>query len=129
MDDIQPIDLNLLATKVRHGIYSSYRAVTNGAMRNETLSQFQQMSNPRIGDLVTEETTIYYSSRETDIDAVGILEEIAQEPVVYDDENFVWDEEYEGRPHPTETVFYIRTLDGRRHRWVNARFIAAGHAI
>ena len=126
MTDIMPVDLEQLATKIRHGIYSSYRAVLIGNAPEVTEAQFERMKNPVVGDLVTEGSTIYRSRGATDLDAVGILEEITREPVEFGDPEVVWDEQEEGRPHPTEPVFYIRTLDGRRCRWVNANFIAAG---
>lgn len=46
------------------------------------------------------------------------------EPVDFGDKSFVWDEQAEGRPHPTEPVWYIDRLDGEGiHRWVNCQFI------
>lgn len=126
MDTKEPVDLSVLATKIRHGIYSSYSATLVGGAAEVTRRQFQRMSSPQIGDLAAEQTTIYISP---DIDAVGIIEEIAEEPVIFDDEEFVWDAEVEGKPHPLERVFYIRTLDGRRFRWTNANFIAAVDSI
>lgn len=75
------------------------------------------------GKLIMEQTTFRMKGR-SPLDALGTLLRITQEPVVFSDPDFVWDEKEEGQPHPTEKCTYIKTLDGREFRWTNARFIA-----
>lgn len=83
---------------------------------------YARMKAPVVGDWVIETSTLYVTGR-PHLDAVGVLEEAGREPVVWGDPDFVWDEKEDG-PHPTEQVWYIRTLDGRRFRWTNASIIA-----
>jgi hypothetical protein len=85
--------------------------------------RWRRLQEPRPGDLVAEVSTLY---RDNAIDAVGRLTRVQQDPVDYGEGADPWDEAAEGRPHPTETVYYIRTLDGREMRWTNAKFVAAG---
>lgn len=122
-----PLDLERLATTLRRSIYNAYMATLVGDAPEVTKRYYKRASKPQIGDLVTEATTIggMRHDNATDLDGVGILEDVTWEPVDFGDPDFVWDEAEEGRPHPTEQVFYIRTLDGRRFRWVNANFVAA----
>lgn len=120
-----PIDLDVLARKVRKGICSSYSSVLIGNAPPVTREYAKRMMNPQVGDLVAETTTNGRLGG-SDLNAVGILEEITREPVDFgDDPDFVWDEAVEGMPHPDEKIVYIRTFDGRRLRWSNAHFVAA----
>ncbi len=127
MTPLEPIDLELLATTLRRTIYAAYRATCVGQRAPVTEKYYTRTSAPQIGDLVIETTTIggMRHQNATDLDGIGLLEEVAWEKVVFSDPEFVWDEAENGRPHPTERVTYIRTLDGRRFRWVNACFVAA----
>ena len=95
---------------------------------------YNRMKRPAIGDCVVELTTVSGWRDETpnDIDAVGALLEIVNEPMrqgrsgdqTTEDQPLIeWDETTDG-PRPTELVYYIRTLDGRRFRWANASMIA-----
>lgn len=119
------ITLERLATSIRRFAYFAYSATLVGKAPDCTITFNRRMCEPQIGDLVIETSTVYRSRGTTDIDAVGYLEEITREKVVFDeDPDFVWDEAFEGQPHPTEPVTYIRTLDRRRFRWTNANFIA-----
>lgn len=126
-EEAAQIDLETLATTLRRAIYNAYLATLVGTPAETTRRYYERAKEPKVGDLVTESTTVYGMRHEnaTDLDGVGILEEVAREKVDFGDPEFVWDEQAEGRPHPTEKVFYIRTLDGRRFRWVNASFVAA----
>lgn len=72
---------------------------------------------PQPGDLVIETSLLYYPAEPK---RFGTLLRIEREPVCDPSQ---WDEEAEGRPVPTERVFYIRGLDGQEHRWVNADFM------
>lgn len=128
MDAIKPIALEAVATALRRNIYCAYSATLVGSPAEVTRRYSDRARTPQIGDMVIEASTVYGMRHEnaTDLDGVGILEEISQERVIFDgDPDFVWDEEEEGHPHPTEKVFYIRTLDGRRFRWTNANMVAA----
>lgn len=119
-------DLGALATMLRRSIYNAYRATLIGTPPLVTIRYQDRSRSPVVGDLVIEASTVYRSRGTTDLDSVGILEEDCREKVIFSgDPEFVWDEEVEGEPHPTERVFYIRTLDGRRFRWTNATMVAA----
>lgn len=83
---------------------------------------YEKMKNPEVGSWVCEITTAGMRGRDP-LDAVGVLEKVAAEKIDFNDPDFVWDEEEEGRPHPTETVYYLRTLDGREFRWSNATLV------
>lgn len=118
-------ELEKLATSIRRFADAAYGATLVGRAPDCTIDFNRRMRAPQIGDLVIETSTVYRSRGTTDIDAVGYLEEVAREKVIFDDDpDFVWDETVEGQPHPTEPVTYIRTLDGRRFRWTNANFVA-----
>ncbi|MBO1023297.1 hypothetical protein IPU75_01050 [Ochrobactrum sp. SD129] len=120
-----PVDLNAIATSFRRLTYTAYKATLVGNPADVTRKFKERAVAPQVGDFVAEVTTISRSDRAADLNAFGILEEIAKEKVDFGDEDFVWNEDEEGEPHPLEIVYYIRTLDGRRFRWVNATFIAA----
>jgi len=125
MTKAQPVELQALATTMRRAIYNAYRA-TIGCNTDVMRAYQARASQPRVGDLVIEATTIYGVRHEggTDLDGIGTLEEIACEPIGLGDPDFTWDEAEDG-PRPTEEAFYLRTLDGRRFRWINAQIIAA----
>jgi hypothetical protein len=121
----EAIELEKVATALRHTIYGAYVATLVGSPAKVTEDFQRRMRAPVVGDWVAETSTTYRSRGTGDLDAVGVLEEIAWEDFVWGNPDFVWDEAVEGKPHPKEKVFYIRTLDGRRFRWTNANFIAA----
>lgn len=88
----------------------------------KTKQWFDRLKDPRVGDLVYETTTIHQPQH--DMDGIGYLLRVEWEKVAWpNDPEFVWDEEAEGEPHPTEKVWYLRTLDGREARWTNAHMI------
>lgn len=122
-EDLNPMPIREIASTLRRTIYNAWRAslAVYGNQTPASEAYHERASNPRIGDMVIESSTIHYARN--DLKGVGILVDIADEPVDYGD--FVWDEEAEGRPHPTERVFYLRALDGSLQRWVNAGIIAA----
>lgn len=117
-----PIPFAMIASTLRRTIYNGWRASLG---RDSAVAEafYERSSNPRIGDMVIETSTVHYASM--DLKGVGTLLDIRDEPVDFKDEGYVWDEEAEGRPHPTERVYYLKALDGRVHRWVNASIIAA----
>lgn len=123
VEELNPIPVRELASTLRRTIYNAWRAslAMHGDQAPAAEAYHERASNPRIGDMVIESSTIHYA--QNDLKGVGILVDIADEPVDYGD--YVWDEEAEGRPHPTERVYYLRTLDGSLQRWVNAGIIAA----
>lgn len=121
MGDSDDSSINL-ATIIRGFANNAHGATLVGDPWPVTRTFQERMSNVELGDLVVEQST--RRSPEDDLNAVGWLEETAWEKVDFGDPEFVWDEDAEGEPHPTEQIFYIRTLDGRRFRWSNARFIA-----
>jgi hypothetical protein len=123
VDDLNPIPVKVLASTLRRTIYNAWRAslAVSGDQSAVAEAYHERATNPQIGDMVIESSTIHYPQH--DLNGVGILVDIADEPVDYGD--YVWDEETEGRPHPTERVYYLRTLDGRLRRWENAGIIAA----
>lgn len=82
---------------------------------------------PAIGKMIMEISSFYWScavpfERDYDpINSIGVWEREEQEPVFTPEQ---WAEGGgEDEPIPTERVIYIRTLDGREFRWVNANFI------
>lgn len=116
-------ELEKLARLIAIGTYNAYShtLVGYGAPRIFELSD--RLQDIQIGDLIVEITTCLMPLRPA-LDAVGVLLRITQEPVDFGDPDFVWNEEEEGRPHPTEKCTYIRTLDGREFRWTNASFVS-----
>jgi hypothetical protein len=115
--------------------YQSYSntLVGNAAPRIKEL--FQELREPKEGDLVLEVSTAAFMPQPrfrehqeevlAEAAYIGYLEKHTREAVsqVYARDE-PWDAEYEGGPEPTVEVFYIRTLlNGRLHRWHNARFI------
>jgi hypothetical protein len=126
----EKMELEAIATAFRRSAYNAYSNTLISGPKIIT-DAFNRMTNPQVGDWVIETSTVFMTrprmrrSPSSDLDGVGILEEIAWENVQFPDPGFVWNEEEEGRPHPTEKIYYIRTLDGRRFRWSNASIIAA----
>jgi hypothetical protein len=114
-------DLETFATAFRGSAYNAYlnTLISGPPVIHEA---YKRMSNPVVGDWVIETSTIYMKGH--NLNGLGVLAEIANEPVDFNDPDFVWDEVEEGRPHPKERVYYINTLDGRRFRWTNASVIA-----
>lgn len=81
----------------------------------------ERARHPQVGDLVFE-TTHRLGARNADMAAtLGVLLAVEDRPLYAAEE---WDEATEGKPCPTETVYVLRTLDGRRFTWTNASIIA-----
>lgn len=114
-------ELRMLAKSIRQTT-CALRTVASTAENSFASSVVKRIEAPAVGDLVVETSTRWTSN---DLDAVGRLLRSADEPVDFGDPTYVWDEESEGAPHPTEPVVYIRTLDGRERRWRNCEFVAA----
>jgi hypothetical protein len=123
--------IRLLALNAAQSYHNTL--VGNAAPRIKEL--FKLLSEPKEGDLVLEMSTAPWipnaRNREPyeqvlrEAAYLGYLEKHTREKICDVHEcDEPWDEEYEGRPEPDEEVWYIRTLlDGRVHRWHNARFI------
>lgn len=94
------------------------RITAHNLYRHADFSFKDKLDSPRVGDWVYETSTVY--DRAKDFISVGVLTQIALEPVDYGD--YVWTEEVDGGPHPKETVYYIELLNGETQRWTNARF-------
>jgi hypothetical protein len=110
---------NSLARLVEVSAYNLYLATLVGNPAPITRQVHDRIRNPRVGDLVTETSTIYDPARTAE--RLGRLDRIAREPEFGADE---WDEATEGRPAPLETVYYITTLNGESRRWNDCEFIA-----
>jgi len=123
VDERDPIPLKAIASTLRRTIHNAWFASLSPSGNRSPLAEVynKRATNPQIGDMVAEISTISY--RERDLKGVGILVDIADEPI--DCGDYDWDEEVEGRPRPTERVFYIKALDGSLHRWLDAEIIAA----
>lgn len=119
------LDLEKLAREVATALYNAYSNTLVGRAPQCVFDLGDRFKDVRAGDLVVEVTTCLMRNGRPAIDAVGHLLRITEEPVDFGDPEFVWDEKAEGRPHPTERCYYIRTLDGREFRWTNASFISA----
>ena len=120
------MDLEAIATAFRRSAYNAYRNTLIGNAPKIVTDAFDRMTAPEIGDWVIETSTVHRMrhSPSSDLDGIGILEAVEWEKVVFGDPEFVWDEEAEGKPHPTEKIYYIRTMDGRQFRWSNASIVA-----
>jgi len=120
-------ELEEIARAIGISTYLAYTTTLVGNPAPITTEYRDRVKDVRVGDMVVEVTTILMSVTgghyRAALDAVGHLVKITQEPVVFS-AGFVWDEKEEGRPHPTETCTYIKTLDGREYRWTNASFIS-----
>lgn len=119
-------NLEAIATAFRRAAYNAYMCTLIGSAPGIVIKAGNRMKAPKLGDWVIETSTVhgFRDKTQTDLDGIGILESIEQEKVDFGDSDFVWNEAEEGRPHPTETVYYLRTMDGRRFRWVNASIVA-----
>lgn len=119
-------ELERLAGLMRRVISNAYSNTLIGSAPPKVKESYRRMTTPRPGNLVIEATTIRMMRHKpaSELDGIGFLDSIAQEKVDFGP-GFVWNEEEEGRPHPLETVYYIRTFDGRLFRWTNALIVAA----
>jgi len=116
--------LEALAKAIRNITYNAHGATLIGPEIPVVQRLGNRMNDIKIGDLIVEISTIWMQQR-SDLDGLGYLIRIEQEPVDFGPRAEPWDEKEEGQPHPTERCTYIKTLDGREFRWTNASFIAA----
>jgi len=84
---------------------------------------FNELRDPKLGDLVMETTTFRISNRDP-LEGIGRLISITREPIYTQKE---WEEAgaEDGEPIPTEKIYTIALVfdDGREFRWKNASFI------
>jgi hypothetical protein len=90
---------------------------------------FEELKNPKVGDLVMETSTHCMQGRDP-LEGIGRLVGVTQEPMCTTE---AWKEGGgEGEPIPMETVYTIALVfdDGRLFRWRNAMFIKVktGHS-
>jgi PAS domain-containing protein len=116
------IELSEIAAAMRIAAYNAYACTLIGTPPGIVVKAGDRIKNPQRGDWVIETSSIWRG--QPHIDGIGILDAVEMEPVDFNDPDFVWDEASEGRPHPTERVYYLRTMDGRRFRWTNASIVA-----
>lgn len=103
---------------------AAYMATLRGDVPAGSSENFK----PVIGHYVMETGTFGMSASEKmphlgdPLNNVGMLESITQEPVFTQEQ---WDEGGDGPdvPIPTETVYNLRLLDGRKFSWRNASMI------
>src|SRR5690606_36234682 len=98
-----------IASAFRRSADNAYKNTLIGSAPKRVADAYDRMTNPVVGDWVVELSTIGMKDR-SDLDGIGILEEVALEKIDFSDPDFVWDEEEEGCPWPTERIFYIRTM-------------------
>lgn len=115
------IDIEAVARALRRVTYNLYSAVLCGSPNGNQRAIYERIKAPRIGDLVSGMTTTIMG--QTGSLGIGFLEEMTREPVNFGEGAEPWDEVSEGRPHPTEEVFYIRNFNGKLSRWTNEKFI------
>jgi hypothetical protein len=122
------IPLARLAKSIALATYSGWMACCCGNQTNLQARLFNQGKKIQPGDMVVEISTIWVglpgprnnNNPNHYLDSVGVLTKITREPMFTPEE---WDENTEGEPIPTESVYYLNTLDGREFRWTNCEFI------
>lgn len=102
--------------------YNLWRACLCAGPQSIT-NLFNELKDPKPGDLVMETTTHRMSKRDP-LEGIGRLVSITEEPTSTREE---WIEAGGGadKPIPTETIYTIELIfdDGRQFRWRNASFI------
>lgn len=112
-------ELEKAARALRGVTHNLWLAVLCGNPNGQQLAIYKRMQNPQVGDLVSGMTTTFLGPN-SGLRGVGYLEEMTIEPFPMEEP---WDEELEGKPAPTEQVWYIRTFEGERLRWTNEQFL------
>lgn len=116
------VDLEHAAALIAASALTLRHAVLCGSPTPNQRDIYERMHAPQDGDWVCETSTLGGWGARKDmspLDAVGRLVRTAREKMPIEE----WDEQTDG-PWPTEKVWYVRTLDGREFRWVNADFVA-----
>ena len=119
----KPFDRDTLVRLLRHSAYELYRASFSG-QSPRLRSLFDELINPKVGDLVMETTTYYMKSRDP-LEGIGTLVAVGYAPYYKTREEARAAGYEDDEPIPTRQVWDI-TLDfddGRLFRWENANFI------
>lgn len=95
--------------------YSAYLNTLVGNPAPRIAALYQEIKNPKEGDLVLETSTIGRRPTAT----IGRLLRVVKEPAMSAEE---WDVPVNG-PVPNDTFWYIENLDGQEERWSNCSFI------
>lgn len=96
--------------------YNLYLACLVGDPAPKVKRLFGRMTEPQIGDLVVEVSTVHRTVRGAG--AMGKLVRVVEEPVCEASE---WEGD---EPIPTERVWFVELPDGTESKWINASFIA-----
>ncbi len=130
LTDIQSDAICRIIRLLELSAYKIWDAVLTGNQCPKIREIFDDMQNPRPGDLVIESSTIYGAKmsgkkgklKSRGICGIGYLVKIVREPIWTLDQ---WTEsgEDEDVPIPTEKVIYIQLFDGREMRWTNANIL------
>lgn len=98
----------------------AYLATLHGCDVPNRKKLYDALSNPKVGDMVLEISTIY--SEKHVGTRLGRLNKIAKEDFPYSEKDRQYFLEHDGRV-PQETAYYIELPDGTEFRWTNANFI------
>lgn len=85
---------------------------------------YLEIKDPKVGDLVIEITSLGHrrNSNAAASSGFGRLTAVRKQLITEVGDGDDWDVEVDG-PIPTDTYWYITTLDGKEERWSNCRFI------
>jgi len=111
--DVENIDINSLLEVLASTAYISYTNCLFGSCPEFLHKYYERISNPEIGDLVLEISSV---KRVPAINRIGELISIKPEP--YPD----WEDEDE--PAPERNIWTIKCLDKNIFRWENCSFIS-----
>lgn len=103
--------------------YGVYLNTLVGSPAPRVAALFERLTNPQIGDMVLEITTIGYVPPYGN--RLGRLVRQEDEPVYSPEGEGVTEEDL----LITEKITYIQTMDGREFRWRNADFIVVAESI
>lgn len=125
----EEINLGRIVRLLELAAYKIWDACLVGNQCEKTREMFEDMKNPKPGDLVIEKSTLYAGKmRGTDgkmescgICGIGYLVKIERESIWTEEQVKIngWKLENDG-PIPTEKVIYLKLFDGREIRWTNA---------
>lgn len=110
---------------IKINAYLAYDATLVGNPAPKVQELRDELSNPKIGDLVVETSTIYQRNPHDPGESIGRLVRIVEEPLMPPGQSLLGTPLEEGEKGPTETAWYLKLElgDGREMRWTNARFI------
>ena len=103
--------------------YAAYRNTLSGTSSPSQQYYYERMSNPVIGDLVLETSSLTMNDIRP-IDRIGYLKSVLMTPYPIPE---YWDETTDGSWEEngldSRDVWTIQTLDDREYTWENCRFI------